>query len=119
MHPFQRNYERITTAAVFDEWPVHFSGSAAFFYNDSDDQTSTITVEDSDDGTNFAILPFSTSAASGLLSVNIAPKSYVSILFTTNRRYLRVSLDEYNPDGVYMHLAQWMPRNPEFEGTYS
>lgn len=114
-----RSFFRIYNNIVVDERQVHFSGASLFLHNTSQNLTSRVTVEESEDGTTWTVVPFSLADSAMNLFVDIIPQGYETILFPSLRRYLRVSLDAENSDGVFAHLVRWNPHNPEDAGEYA
>ena len=118
-HPFERHYERIFRTKVFTEFPIHYAGCGLFFYNESPTQARTISLQESVDGTTYTALLFSTPTLANQVSIVIQPKCFVAIMFVCSSQYLRVSLDGDCPEGVFMHMTQWMPRRTSADGGYS
>lgn len=118
MHTICRTFDRIYRTITIDEWPIHISGSGLFVWNESQTLTVTLRVYDSDDGVTWNVVDFATPTNHGLTSIDVIPHSYASILFQSARRYVRFELDENNPDGMFFHLVQWQPRNPELSDNY-
>ena len=74
-------------------------------------------VQDSDDGATWAVLPFSTPGASGQLTRVVVERGQAVLLIQTARQYLRVSVAEEPGQGVYVWLVEFPPR-PRAPGDY-
>jgi len=90
-----------------------------FLFNDSHTRTSVVSLHESIDGSVWVPILFSTPRTAGNLSGQIVPQSYLAILYVSSMRYFRVSLDAPNPDGVFAHMPEWMPRNTDLEELYA
>lgn len=107
----ERNQEvvRDSTGVVFSNYPIHFAGMCIFARNDSNNN-SVIRVHESADGTTWSLVLLSTHTTAGLASVTIVGLSYQAILFTSDQKYVRISLAASNPEGVHCSLAQYPPK---------
>lgn len=109
---------RDSTGDVFSNWPLHFAGAGLFMRNDSQNNC-VMQVHDSDDGTTWNLVLLSTHALAGLANVTLVGLSYQVVLFTSARRYVRVSLTADNPQGVYYSLVQYPPKPREGAEEYA
>ena len=97
---------------VMSNIPVHFAGMAVFMRNDSESPT-TFRIHESENGTVWSIVLFSTHNNSGLASLTLAPLSFAVALFTSAEQYVRLSLSAENVAGVYASLVQYPPKGVE------
>jgi hypothetical protein len=103
---------------VFSNWPIHFAGASVLMRNASE-QPVTVEVHESNDGTNWTLVLFSTHAAAGLLNITMVGLSFAVILFMSEQKYVRIRLTAENGDGVFCSLVQYPPKPREGAGEYA
>lgn len=103
-------------AVVLSNWPINFAGACILMRNDNDNPV-TVMLQDSNDGTTWNLLTFSTPTAAGQLNIVLSELSFAAILFTTCRKYVRISVTAgaglLTNAGVYCHICQWPPKGLE------
>lgn len=93
--------------------PATFIRGMAVFVNNDGAVPVDLTVLDSADSSAWAIVPFSTFQASGLLALGMASKSQHVLTFQTGRRYLRFVTTPAPDHGLVMvQCVQYPPRGP-------
>jgi len=103
---------RDPTGWVMSDVPIHFAGMAVFMRNDSN-SPATFRIHESENGTVWSLVLFSTHNASALASLTIAPLSFAVALFTSAEQFVRLSLADENQAGVYCSLVQYPPKGLE------
>ena len=119
----QRSYDRLYKSLVLTEqYPIHPAGAALAIQNCDDSTTPTpaiLRLYDSDDGSTWSVLPFSTTdTAGGSLSLVLGAQCYAMILFVSARKYVKIELDVESPAGVIVQLFEFMPRPHIEEESY-
>jgi len=119
MEQVVRSSFKIVSSFTIDERQIPYAGACLFLQNTSPTKTSVISLAESEDGVIWTVVPFSTPTSAGELSLSLLPGCYAAILFKSTRNYLRISLDEANPEGVMATIAGHFANNPEFAESYS
>lgn len=104
---------------VFGEYPIHFAGATFFIRNDNDVPV-TLQLHESDDGSTWNLMTFSSAALSGLTAVTVQEQAFAVITFTTPLEYMRVSVSAPTSPAksVYLYLAQYPPKAREQAAEY-
>jgi len=102
-----------------ERYPIeHVAGMAVFMENTSDD-TAVVRIDESDNGTTWTPVTFSTHTLAGQLMVTMVSQSRTAILFTSTSEYLRVrALDadgEAIRSGVYCYAIEYPPETARSE----
>jgi len=113
----ERWFQRLSTdlTHTFSDWPVHQAGVAFFFHNESPTVPVTVSFQSSQDGAIWTVQLFSTPTLSGQIQVVVGPRCKAVCLLATQTKYLRVSMNQQVPEGLFFHMVQWMPRTPQLE----
>ena len=115
----QRYGERLYDTKVFEDWPIHFAGAAAFLFNQSPTLASVITVDESNDGTTWTPVILANLNSEVNLNITVVPLSYAVFLFTSRAKYVRFTCTASNPAGIHFHLVSWMPRSTQESDQYA
>ena len=99
-----------------DLYPVHVAGMSLFCYNASEyhesaipptPEASVLSIQDSPDGTTWSAVTFSVGGEAPVLTHTIQPGGKSVLLFTSQEKYVRISLAANNEAGVYVDAVQY------------
>jgi len=105
----EREYQRVYDSFIWQDYPIHFSGAGLYIINESPSNSVTVSLDDSPLGSVWTPILFSTPISSGNLNYTLVPNSYVTLLFVSCEKFVRISVTPDAPDGLFVHLVQWPP----------
>ena len=105
---------------AWDLFPVHPSGMALFFKNESPNPVR-VTIQESANGWVWLPVLFSTPIAAGLANLDLVSRANAVVLFASRQQYVRVVVVPVNDgddvlEGVYMWSAQYPPVGAATQG---